>query len=168
MRRGVVIAALVLILDQISKWYVVEVVMRPDAVADTPYFAPHAIPITPFFNVVMAWNRGVSFGIFNNDGPHNAWLLTSLSLIIVVALLVWMARTREPVLRFAIGLIVGGALGNAIDRIRFGAVADFLDLHVAGYHWPAFNVADIGISLGAVLLVADALFASRNSHKNTA
>ncbi len=168
MRLGLGLAALVLVLDQISKWYVVEVVMRPDGMSETPFYTPRAIEILPFFDIVMAWNRGVSFGIFNNDSPYNAVLLSALSLAISIGLVAWLARTRDTWLRVALGLIIGGALGNVIDRIRWGAVADFLDLHVAGWHWPAFNVADAGITVGAALLVVDALFGQRKSHKNTA
>jgi signal peptidase II len=168
MRLGLGLAAVVLVLDQLSKWYVVEVLMRPDEMAETPFYTPRAIEILPFLDIVMAWNRGVSFGVFNNDSPYNAVLLSALSLAICAGLLVWLARTRDTWLRVALGLIVGGALGNVIDRIRWGAVADFVDVHAGAWHWPAFNVADAGITVGAALLVADALFGQRKSHKNTA
>lgn len=168
MRGGLLLAGLVLVLDQLSKWYVVELLMRPDGVVDTPFHTPRAIEVLPFLDIVMAWNRGVSFGIFNNDSPYNAVVLTALSLAISAVLVVWMARTADRWLRVALGLIVGGALGNVVDRIRFGAVADFLDLHAGGWHWPAFNLADAAITVGAALLVADALFGQRKSHKNTA
>lgn len=167
MRRGLLLAAVVLVLDQVSKWYVVELLMRPDGAVETPFYTPRAIELTPFFNIVMAWNRGVSFGIFNTDSPYNAIVLSLLSLAIVGGLLVWMRRTRDRMLLVGLGLIIGGAIGNVVDRVRFGAVADFVDMHVAGYHWPAFNVADSAITVGAALLVADALFGQRNSHKNT-
>jgi len=114
----------------------------------------------------MAWNRGVSFGMFNNDGRHNAVILTVLSLVIVAAMLVWLRRSADALLSTGLGLIIGGALGNVVDRIRFGAVADFVYFHVGGFDWPAFNLADAAISVGAVMLVADALFARPNSHKN--
>lgn len=159
MKIGIGLAAATILLDQITKWFVVEKVMRPEGVTETPFYVARAIEVTPFFNLVMAWNRGVSFGIFNNpDSPHNAWALTALSLVICSFLAAWMLRTTDTLLRVSLGLIIGGALGNVIDRIRFGAVADFLDVHVAGYHWPAFNIADSGITIGALLLVADALF----------
>ncbi len=167
MRLGLFLALVTLVLDQISKWYVVEVLMRPDGVAQTPFYTPRSIEILPVLDIVMAWNRGVSFGIFNNEGAYNALLLTLLSLAIVVALAVWMWRTDQRLLHVALGLIIGGALGNVVDRVRWGAVADFIDFHVADWHWPAFNLADTGITVGAALLVFDALFAGRNSHRNT-
>ena len=145
---GLSIAALVLVLDQLSKWWVVGTVMQP----------PRIIPVTPFFNLVLGWNRGISFGLFHGDSAFNVWGLPAIALIIVAFLLVWLWRSTDALLSVAIGLIVGGALGNVIDRIRYGAVADFLDFHALGYHWPAFNLADTGIAIGAALLIYDSLF----------
>lgn len=167
MRLGLILAAAMLVIDQLSKWYIVEMLMRPDEVLDTPFHTPRSIPLLPFLSIVMAWNRGVSFGMFNNDSPLNGVVFTAIALAIVAALVVWMRRTEQRLLHVALGLIVGGALGNVIDRLRFGAVADFILLHVGGWHWPAFNVADSAITVGAVLLVADSLFGRANSHKNT-
>jgi len=157
-RMGLGLALLVLGLDQATKWWIIETVMLP----------PRVIPVTPFFNLVMGWNRGVSFGMFNQHGPFNAWIFSGLALVIVGILLVWLWRAEGRLIGAAIGLIVGGALGNVVDRLRFGAVADFLDFHVAGYHWPAFNVADSGITIGAALLLADALFSRSEKPKNRA
>lgn len=159
MRLGLLVLAATFVLDQLTKWLVVEKLMRPDGVAETPFYVARSLEITPFLQLVMAWNRGVSFGIFSNTGsPYNAWALTALSLAICSGLVVWMVRSKDTLLRLALGLIVGGALGNMLDRLRFGAVADFIDVHAAGYHFPAFNIADSGITIGAMLLVADALF----------
>ena len=122
---------------------------------------PKIISVTGFFNFVLVWNRGVSFGMF---GSHSHWgpiLLTGLALVISVVLLVWLRRVETRLVATAIGLVLGGALGNVIDRLRFEAVVDFLDFHVLGYHWPAFNVADSAISVGVGLLLYDALFESR-------
>jgi signal peptidase II len=166
LRQGLGIAALVVALDQISKWWIIEAVMRPEGVSATPFYTPVRIAVTPFFDLVMAWNRGVSFGIGNNDGPWNAWLLSGLALAIIAAMIVWLRKAETPLLRVALGGIIGGALGNVIDRMRFGAVADFLDFHLAGYHWPAFNVADSAITVGALILVFDSLFAGQVSTKN--
>lgn len=166
MRRGLATAVVVTLLDQVSKWWIVEKVMRPEGVWETPFYIPDRIRLAPFFDIVMAWNRGVSFGIFNNGGPWNALLLSGLSLAIVVLLLGWMRKAHSRLIEVALGLIVGGALGNVIDRIRVGAVADFLDLHILGYHWPAFNLADSAITVGAVVLVLDSLFARRTSNMN--
>jgi len=153
---GLVTIAGVVVLDQITKWWVIEVVMQP----------PRVIPVTFFLNLVMGWNKGVSFGLLNQDSPYNAWVLSALALAITVGLLIWLARVRRRGLALAIGLVVGGALGNVIDRLRFGAVADFLDFHAFGLHWPAFNVADTGISIGAAIIVLDSLFGGWETPKN--
>ncbi len=147
-RLGLGLAGLTLFVDQLSKWWILDAVMLP----------PRTIEVTSFFNLVLVWNRGISFGLFNQPGGWNAVILSALALAIVVILLVWMARSQHRLTALALGLIVGGAIGNVIDRLRFGAVVDFLDVHYAGWHWPAFNVADSAISAGAVLLIADALF----------
>lgn len=157
-RTGLGVALIVFGFDQATKWWIVDTVMQP----------PQTIPVTSFFNLVMGWNRGVSFGMFNHDSAINAWLFTGLALVIVVVLLVWLNKADRRLIGFAIGLIIGGALGNALDRLRFGAVADFLDFHIGGYHWPAFNVADSGITIGAALLLADALFSRSEKPKNGA
>ncbi len=116
------------------------------------------VPVTDFFNLVLVWNTGVSFGMFRSGGEAGRWLLTGLALVITCVLLFWLRRERRLWPRLAIWLIIAGALGNVVDRIRFGAVVDFLDFHLFGYHWPAFNIADSVIVVGAVLLVVDSLF----------
>jgi len=133
----------------------VEIVMKP----------PHVIEVTSFFNLVMGWNRGISFGFFNNDSPLNSWVLPLVTLLIVCFLVVWLARAGGVMICMSLGLIIGGALGNLIDRLRYGAVADFLDFHAFGYHWPAFNVADSAITVGACMLVWDSLFAGAKPSK---
>lgn len=165
-RNGLIVALAVIVLDQLSKWWIVEKVMRPDGVDVTPFFSPLRIELTPFFNLVMTWNRGVSFGIMNNDGDWNAIFLSVLSIVIVVGLAIWLRKAQSVILALGLGAIIGGALGNVVDRVRWGAVADFLDFHVMGHHWPAFNVADSAITVGAVILVLDALFARPSSSKN--
>lgn len=145
---GLALAAAILLLDQVTKIYIVGVVMGD---------APRVIEVTGFFNLVMAWNYGVSFGMFNEPGTQ-AHILIAIAIAVSLALVFWMGREPGPVTRFALGAIVGGAVGNVIDRFRWGAVADFLDFHAFGYHWPAFNVADAAIVVGAAVLVLDNLF----------
>jgi signal peptidase II len=144
---GLILALVILVIDQLTKVYMVGTVMNP----------PRVIEVTGFFNLVMAWNYGVSFGLFNEPGTQK-WMLIALSLVVSAALAVWMAREQATVTRLALAAIIGGAIGNVVDRFRWGAVADFLDLHAFGYHWPAFNVADAAIVLGAAILVLDNLF----------
>ncbi len=153
LKLGLAAAVCLTVLDQLSKWFIVFNVMQP----------PRSIEVTPFFNIVMAWNRGVSFGMFASDSPNAPWFLTALALAIVLALLFWLWRAENRIQALAIGLVIGGAVGNVVDRLRFGAVADFLDFHWAGYHFPAFNLADSAISVGVALLLFDALFVGRQS-----
>jgi signal peptidase II len=157
-RRGLVWAFVVLILDQITKQWIVMSVMNP----------PRMIEVAPFFNIVMVWTRGISFGLFNSGADWNSWVMPILALLITAGLLVLLWRTVSPLLAVALGLVIGGALGNVIDRLRFGAVADFLDFHWADWHWPAFNVADAAICLGALAFVAESLFAAPEKPKTKA
>lgn len=146
-RLGFALAALVVVLDQIGKWWVLDVIFDP----------PRTIPLTPFLNLVPVWNRGVSFGLFSAAPGWLPWLLAGFAVVIAAALAIWMLRVRDRLLATGLGLVIGGALGNVIDRFRFGAVVDFLDFHAASYHWPAFNVADSAITVGVGLLLLDAL-----------
>ena len=154
LQRGLTIAGLVIALDQASKWWIVNSVMQP----------PRQIEVLPVFNVVLTWNRGVSFGMFDTDSPVAPWILSGVAIAVAIALVVWLGRTERWFIGTALGLIVGGALGNVIDRAARGAVVDFLDFHWAGYHWPAFNAADSAITVGAVMLVLDSLFSGRNQN----
>tara|TARA_E500000331_G_scaffold353130_1_gene403193 strand:- start:3632 stop:4078 length:447 start_codon:yes stop_codon:yes gene_type:complete len=138
-------------LDQLSKWWIITTVMDP----------PRVIPITSFFNLVLGLNRGVSFGMFGTSSEIGRWVLTALALGITASLTVWLWRTKTMRLTAALALIIGGAIGNICDRVNIGAVVDFLDFHLGGYHWPAFNVADTGITIGAALIIAEA-FAKDN------
>ena len=155
LRLGLLVALAVIILDQLTKWWIVFDVMA----------SPRTIAVFPSFNLVMGWNRGVSFGMFDGDSPLNKWLLISLALVVVAVLLMWLKRAEGRLVSYALGLIIGGAIGNVIDRIHFGAVADFLDFYIGDYHWPAFNIADAGITIGAVILVLDSLFRGPEQNK---
>lgn len=155
------VAVLVMLADQLSKWWILASALPcldgppgPWCTAPSP-----PIEITSFFNLVMAWNRGVSFGLFAHEADFMPYVLIGLALAISTVLGVWLRRTDRAFHAASIGLVIGGALGNVIDRLRFGAVTDFLDFHVAGWHWPAFNVADSAIVVGVALIVADGLFA---------
>ena len=147
LRNGLLLAILVIVLDQITKW----VALFGLNLGENP------ITVTSFFNLVLVWNRGVSFGMFNNAGAYGPWILSALAIAVVLGLLYWLRGAEARLTVTALGLVIGGALGNVIDRFRFGAVVDFLDFHIAGYHWPAFNVADAAICVGAGLLLLDGL-----------
>ena len=115
-------------------------------------------PVTPFFNFVLVWNRGISFGLMQQGEKTGSYILIGMALIIVAVLAVWLVRTPRNVQRFAIAAVIAGAIGNVIDRARFGAVVDFLDFHAMGYHWPAFNIADCAVVVGIAILMIDSLF----------
>lgn len=148
-------ALCVLLVDQWTKLEIVYNVMA----------RPHVIELTPFFNIVMAWNRGVSFGMFGWDSQVKLYVLTAMAFLAALGLAIWMQRENRLHFALPCGAIIGGAIGNGIDRLHWGAVADFLDFHFAGYHWPAFNVADMGITCGATLLILDSLFRRADSSK---
>lgn len=152
LRRGLLIALVVLAADQGTKDWLIGLMARNGG-------AP--IRLTPFFDLVMVWNYGVSFGMLNDGDDSLRWVLVAVALAIVAALVVWLSRVADRRLAIAIGAIIGGALGNLVDRARFGAVADFFDVYVAGWHWPAFNVADGAITLGVAVLLLDALLRPR-------
>lgn len=121
-------------------------------------FAPgEAIEVTPFFNLVMVWNEGVSFGLLQAGSPWGKAVLVVFALGVAGLLAVWLNNARRGILAAAIGSVIGGALGNVVDRLVYGAVADFFDVHVFGWHWYTFNVADTFIVLGVGLLIYDSL-----------
>src|SRR5262245_1445066 len=148
LRLGLSVAAVVVVLDQLSKWWIRVVVMDP----------PRDIPITAFFNIVYARNTGVSFSMLRLDSQVGQWLLSAGALAIVAGLLLWMRRLGRPWPVIALGLIVGGAVGNVIDRLRLRFVFDFLDFYWNGYHFAAFNLADLAITVGVAMLLIDGLF----------
>jgi lipoprotein signal peptidase len=154
---GVLLLAAVVAGDQLSKSWI------------TGYFADPARhgaeSLAPIFNLVLVQNRGVSFGLFNGDSAANAVIFSVLAAAVVAGLLVWLWRTRSALIATAIGLIAGGAIGNVIDRLRFGAVTDFLDFHWGEWHFPAFNLADSAITVGVGLLLIDGLL-SRGESRN--
>ena len=140
-------AVVTVFLDQLTKWWILTGVMTP----------PQNIPVTGFFNLVLVYNRGVSFGFLGGAPSWATAALIIFALLLSVALCIWMWRAENLLLGTALGFVVGGAIGNVIDRFLHGAVVDFLDFHVAGYHWPAFNVADSAITIGVVILIIDSL-----------
>jgi signal peptidase II len=120
------------------------------------------VPVTSFLDLVLAWNPGISFSLFQQTGPLGQWVLLALKVTAVVLLLIWLARTRSRLAGLALGLIVGGAIGNAIDRAAYGAVMDFVLFHITAatwtFQWYVFNLADTAIVAGVIGLVYESLF----------
>ncbi|HVV27857.1 MAG TPA: signal peptidase II [Rhizomicrobium sp.] len=116
-----------------------------------------AIPVLPFFNLVMVWNPGISYGLFPASSRLGTGLLVAVSLIAVAGLTWWLWRSASKVLATGFGLVIGGALGNLIDRLLYGKVADFFHFYGFGYDWYVFNIADLAITLGAVAIMYDVL-----------
>lgn len=143
---GLVVAVVTLAADQASKIFFLDLVAR---------HSPPVIEVAPFFNLVQVWNTGVSFGLFQEDSAVRSWTLVAVAIAVLAWLLLWLRRAQTRLVAVALGAIIGGAIGNIIDRIRFGAVFDFVDLHAFGWHWPAFNLADSAIVIGVALLLLD-------------
>ena len=147
---GVTAAALIFVIDQIAKW----VVTHPLALRDRG-----AIELLPFFDLKWVENYGVSMGFLTADSEMGRWLLVAMTAAIAIGVAIWMWRERSRMDAAALGLVLGGALGNILDRVRFGHVVDFADLHFGDWHpFLVFNVADAAITIGVLLLVLRALF----------
>jgi len=156
--RGLATAVAIAILDQLTKLAVLR------------FFAERGpgerlVPVTSFFDLVLTYNRGVSFGLFNggNDagGELNAIGFSVAAAAIVALLIFWLSRVASFYMAAAIGLIIGGAVGNVVDRLRIGAVVDFLYFHAGSWYWPAFNLADSGICIGVGAMLLDGLLLRR-------
>lgn len=170
---GPILAFLLLICDQLSKWAVTEHLFRtqlglgdPMRFIDWLQHAPQrmsdvSIVVTSFLNMTMVWNFGISFGLMTGGG---AGLLTIASLVIAAGFFIWMLRSQILFEIVSLALIIGGALGNVVDRQRFGAVIDFADFHWGNWHFPAFNLADSAISIGVAGLVIHGLFFVKKTH----
>ncbi len=155
-RIGWSVAILVLLLDRISKLYVLDGLGM--TLGDTR-------PVLPFFSLTFVWNEGISLGMFRQNSDMGRFLLIGLTGLISVFLGFWLQRTRERLPALAIGLILGGAVGNVWDRIAYGAVADFAHVHIGTWSFYIFNVADAAISIGVILLLLDS-FLHPMSKKN--
>lgn len=145
---GIAAAAVVLAADQASKWWVLDVLRLPDL---------GSVRVLPVLNLTMVWNRGVTFGLLDSAGPWSAPLLVAGALAIVALLGVWLRRAQRPLVAVALGAIAGGAIGNVIDRLRFGAVVDFIHAHAFGWSWYVFNIADAAIICGVAALILDGM-----------
>ena len=146
---GGLLALLVVLADQVTKEWALATLFRDGAVVE----------VTPFFNLVAVWNRGVSFGLLASDDPMTPFYLSGFAVAVVIGLTVWLARAPTQLLRISLGLIIGGAVGNVYDRVKFGAVADFFSFHIDDvFYWYIFNIADVWIVAGVGLMLVDAVF----------
>jgi signal peptidase II len=146
------LSGVVLILDQGSKWF-----------ADS-LLGPHdAVPLLPFLDLRKAYNPGAAFSFLSDASGWQRWFFSGLAVLIIGVLVVWLRRLPpgQGRVALALALILGGAAGNLIDRVLYGHVIDFIDLYYGTWHWPTFNIADSAITLGAVLLILDALLGRR-------
>ncbi|WP_310475480.1 signal peptidase II [Sandarakinorhabdus sp.] len=149
-KRGYSLAALVLILDQISKYWVLNIIRLPEI---------GGIDVLPFFRLTFVGNIGVSMGMLQADSDLGRWLLTFVTAGIALAVASWLRREKHPVDVAALGLVLGGAIGNILDRVRFGYVVDFLHFFWEQYSFWVFNLADAAITVGVILLLARAVLA---------
>lgn len=154
--RWYILAILVVAFDQGSKAWV-------SAVFDYA----ETLEVLPFFNMTLVYNRGAAFSFLSDAGGWQRWLFAVIGIVVSVIIAVWISRLslQQKRLSLALSLILGGAIGNLWDRVILGHVIDFIDVHYLGYHWPAFNLADSAITLGALLLIVDSLFAGGERKK---
>jgi signal peptidase II len=153
-RQAMALVAATLVVDQLSKQLLLGYLTEAGGVVSV---------IDDLFRLVIVWNRGVSFGLLGGDRPLPAWLLSSVAVAVCIGLFIWLRRTDRSLTGWGIGLVMGGAIGNVIDRARWGAVFDFADFHVRQWHWPAFNVADSAIVVGVGLMLIDSLIGERSA-----
>lgn len=151
---GLAVATVAFLADRIHKWVmldIVEIEFRPP------------IEVTSFFDLILVWNRGISYGLFQQGSEAGQLVLAAVHFAATLFLLVWIWRTPSRLTAVAVGLVAGGAAGNGVDRILWGAVADFFHFHAFGYSWYVFNIADVAIVAGVGLLLYDSL---RGGHKD--
>ncbi|HET7849638.1 MAG TPA: signal peptidase II [Pseudolabrys sp.] len=151
-RFGIIVAAIVFALDQLSKFYLVSIFQLG---------ARGPVHVAPFTDLVLTHNTGISYGLLQNLGPLGQWLLFGFKIVAVVLLWVWLARSTSRLSALALGLIIGGAFGNAIDRLTYRAVVDFVYFHVNtaswSFNWYVFNLADVAIVAGVIGLLYESL-----------
>jgi signal peptidase II len=146
-RFGLAIAALTVLVDQVTKYLVLKGIGLRSG---------DLLTVTPFFDLVLAMNPGISYGLFQQDSGLGRWLVVMVNLGAAVLFTFWLFRAKSRLIAAALGLLIGGALGNAIDRSLYGAVIDFVSLHAFGWRWYVFNVADAAIVAGVIGLLYDA------------
>jgi signal peptidase II len=141
---GAAVAIVALALDQGSKLWLLN---GFDIASRQP------VRVASFLDIVLAWNRGISYSLFTTDSSQGPWILLAVTLAATLLLVVWLWRTDQTVTAVALGLLIGGALGNAYDRFSYGAVVDFVYFHVGRFSWYVFNGADVAICIGVAVLL---------------
>jgi signal peptidase II len=157
-RLGLSIALITLVADQVHKWWMLDI-----------YQIQHRgrVTITPFLDLVFVLNQGISYGLFAQGDRGGQWLLAGFAVAAAIALAIWLARDAGGYIwAISVGLLIGGAIGNGIDRIRLGGVADFFSMHAFGFYWYVFNIADVAIVAGVLGLLYDSFRPSRNGASN--
>jgi len=156
-RLGLWVIGATFVIDQAHKWWMLN---------SYGITKGQRITVTPFLDLVYVLNRGVSYGLLENTGP---WLLTGFAILVALVLWNWLSHAGSGrLLAISLGLIIGGALANAVDRVHLGGVADFFSLHAFGFYWYVFNIADVAIVAGVVGLLYDSFGTSRNDASNAA
>ena len=145
------LAAAAVLLDQVSKFWVFRVLMETETER----------VILPVFSLVKRYNTGISFSFLATDHVYGPWVFAALAIIIALGLLIWLSQTADRLPAIGLALVIGGAIGNVIDRVRGGAVMDFLLFHWQDLAWPAFNLADSFITIGVALLIFDGVFGGK-------
>jgi len=150
--RWYLLAAFIVVVDQLTKQWV-----------SASFSYGETLELLPFFNLTLVHNMGAAFSFLSDAGGWQRWFFTIVSLIVSVVLIVWLSRlpARQSLLATALALVLGGAVGNLWDRVFLGYVVDFVDVYYQKYHWPAFNVADTAITIGAILLILESLLSSK-------
>lgn len=148
---GILVMLVCLIIDQATKWWILMDIMNP----------PSVIPMTSFFSIVLTWNRGVSFGMMNQLGVWGPHILTAVAALVSIGLSVWFVKARNWWLGIGLSMVIGGAIGNILDRIYHGAVVDFLYFYWGKFAWPAFNMADTFITLGVMCIICESFITQK-------
>ena len=155
MLRWLWLSLLVIGLDQVSK-----------QLAESSLMVFETIPVIPFLNLTLAYNEGAAFSFLSDQGGWQRWLFAGLAIVVTLILIGWLARLKsEKILAISLSLVIGGAVGNLIDRLLYGHVIDFIDVYYQQWHWPAFNIADSAISIGVVLMLLDAFLEKGDGRK---
>ena len=146
-----IITLFVILSDQLSKAWILHILS-----------VGNVREVLPCFNLVLTYNKGVSFSFLYSDSSYMPYILSLFSLFICCCITIWMRREKDKLSRIGFAIILGGAIGNVIDRLRFGGVVDFLDFYIGTHHWPAFNIADSAICVGVFLILVRAFFVNKD------